>query len=322
MKNHVKTDGFSRRSRHNSRGRPIGLLAALVAALVPLQAGGGAKAILVGAGDIAKCGKRLPGAEATAKLLDEILSAKPGDGGGGEPAETVIFTLGDNAYKRGTANEFQQCYEPTWGRHKQHTRPAVGNHEYKTRGAGPYYDYFGRAAGDPDKGYYSYDLGEWHIIVFNSVCREAGGCGPGSAQHQWLINDLRANKRRCSLAYGHHPVFSSGKHGGAKAMRPIFETLYEYGVDLFLAGHEHHYERFAPQNPQGQLDLSRGIRQFIVGTGGREHRRIRRPKPNSEARDRGSYGVLKLTLRSDSYDWAFLPVEGATFRDSGTGQCH
>ncbi len=320
----VKKDRFPRPSSHYRVSRPISLLAAMVVALVPWHAGDAAEAILVGAGDIAKCGKRLPGAEATAKLLDEILSAKPEgvDGASGRSVETVVFTLGDNAYTKGTAKEFQECYEPTWGRHKEHTRPAVGNHEYKTRGASPYYDYFGQAAGDPDKGYYSYDLGEWHMIVLNSICKEVGGCGQGSAQHQWLVNDLKTNTHRCSLAYAHHPAFSSGKHGGSKAVLPIFETLYEYDVDLFLAGHEHHYERFAPQNPQGALDLSRGIRQFVVGTGGREHRRIGRPKPHSEVRDRGSCGVLKLTLRQDSYDWAFIPVEGAPFQDSGTGKCH
>ena len=323
-KANAKNDCSLRPSRRHRWSRPIALLAALVIALVPLPAGDAAEAILVGAGDIAKCGKRLPGAEATAKLLDEILSANPAgrDGASGKSVDTVVFTLGDNAYRRGTAKEFQECYEPTWGRHKEHTRPAVGNHEYKTPGASPYYDYFGPAAGDPDKGYYSYDLGEWHIIVLNSNCKKIGGCNQGSAQHQWLVNDLKTNTHRCSLAYAHHPAFSSGKHGGSKAVLPIFETLYEYHVDLLLAGHEHHYERFAPQNPQGTLDLSRGIRQFVVGTGGREHRRIGRPKPHSEVRDRSSYGVLKLTLLQDGYDWAFIPVEGATFQDSGTGKCH
>jgi hypothetical protein len=296
--------------------RWLALLLASFLLAIPLRA---AEAVLIGAGDIAKCGKRLPGAEATAKLLDEFFANYPG---GASSAEAAVFTLGDNAYPRGTVQQFSECYDPTWGRHKSRTRPAVGNHEYKTRGAKPYYDYFGAAAGDPAKGYYSYKLGDWHIVVLNSVCKEAGGCGPGSPQYEWLVADLKENPSRCRLAYLHHPLFSSGKHGGEKPIRPLVEALYEAGTEVMLAGHEHNYERFAPQTPLGAADPQRGIRQFIVGTGGREHRKLRSPKPNSEERDGTSFGLLKLSLQPDGYEWEFLPVEGAAFRDSGSGTCH
>jgi hypothetical protein len=279
------------------------------------------EAILIGAGDIARCGPRLPAAEATAKLLDEFFASHAGPDGA-RPPEAVVFTLGDNAYTRGRAREFANCYDPTWGRHKTRTRPAAGNHEYGTRGAQPYFDYFGAAAGNPGKGYYSYDLGDWHIVVLNTVCGRVGGCGPGSPQYDWLSADLKANPSRCTLAYMHHPLFSSGKHGAERSIRPLVEVLYGAGADVMLAGHEHDYERFAPQTPQGMADPERGIRQFVVGTGGREHRRIGRPQPNSEIRDSSSFGVLKLMLHPGSYDWEFIPVEGSEFRDSGHGKCH
>jgi Calcineurin-like phosphoesterase len=270
--------------------------------------------ILIGAGDIAKCGSTLPNAEATARLLDEFFANN-------QDAEAVVFTLGDTVYPKGRAKEFTNCYQPTWGRHKDRTRPAVGNHEYQTRGAQPYYEYFGDKAGETGKGYYSYDLGEWHIVALNSVCEEVG-CGPGSPQYQWLAEDLKNNPRPCTLAYTHHPLFSSGKHGAVKEVRPLFELLHQRGVEALLSGHDHNYERFAPQTPDGALDEQRGIQQFIVGTGGRELRRVRRPQPNSVVLDRSSYGVLKLTLKPHSYDWEFVPIAGASFRDAGSRECH
>lgn len=276
-----------------------------------------AEVLLIGAGDIAKCGPRLENAEATARLLDDLFLAP----GGGRRAGGV-FTLGDNVYPRGRATEFARCYEPTWGRHKARTRPAVGNHEYRSSGAVPYFEYFGAAAGEAGKGYYSYDIGQWHVVVLNTDCAHAGGCGPGSAQHRWLRDDLAAHPRPCTVAYGHHPRFSSGKHGAKKSMFPVFETLYEHGVELLLSGHDHHYERFAPQDPNGRLDPQRGVRQFIVGTGGRGHRRLRKRRPHSEAADDTSFGVLKLTLGSSSYEWEFVPITGDRFRDSGRGVCH
>ncbi len=272
----------------------------------------GADAILVGAGDIARCGSRLAGARATAAVLDDVIKDHP---------EAVIFTVGDNAYRRGTASEFRKCYDPTWGRHRERTRPSVGNHEYKSKGAVAYYEYFGEAAGPAGKGYYSYSLGSWHVIALNSVCDEVG-CDENAEQYGWLERDLEQSTSGCTVAYFHHPLFSSGKHGGEKEMKPICELLYKHGVELVLAGHEHHYERFAPQDPDGRADPEKGIRQFIVGTGGREHRRIGKPKPNSEVRDRTSYGVLGLNLKADSYDWKFLPIEGYSFTDEGRGRCH
>jgi len=308
------------RTSPHSRARLLCALALFLLApfSAPLAA---AEAILIGAGDIAKCGGALAGAEASARLLDQFF-AQHAAAAGDEPAEAVVFTLGDNAYAKGTAKEFAECYDPTWGRHKKHTRPAVGNHEYKTRDARPYFDYFGEAAGDRDKGYYSYDLGDWHIVVLNTICVVVGGCAPGSPQYEWLVQDLKSNPSPCTLAYMHHPLFSSGKHRGETEIRPLVEALYEAGAEVMLAGHEHNYERFAPQTPLGDFEPSRGIRQFIVGTGGRERRKIRRTAPHSEVRDRSTYGVLKLSLHPDSYDWEFLPVAGGEFRDSGSGKCH
>lgn len=297
----------------------IALTSFLLAVEAPL---GAAEAILIGAGDIAKCGNRLAGAEATAKLLDEFFGEFATASGSQPPTEAAVFTLGDTVYPRGTAKQFAECYEPTWGRHKEHTRPAVGNHEYQTPDARPYFDYFGEAAGEPGKGYYSYNLGDWHIVVLNTVCVAVDGCGPGSPQHAWLVRDLRENPSRCTLAYMHHPLFSSGKHRGETEIRPLVEALYEAGAEVMLAGHDHNYERFAPQTPLGDFDPGRGIRQFVVGTGGRERRRLRRAAPHSEVRDRSTYGVLKLSLHPDSYDWEFIPIEGGEFHDSGSGKCH
>jgi hypothetical protein len=262
--------------------------------------------VLVGAGDIASCSSS--GDEATANLLDTIAG--------------TVATLGDNAYDSGTTSEYTNCYGPTWGRHKARTMPAPGNHEYNTANATGYYAYFDAAAGDPSKGYYSYDLGAWHIIVINSNCSAIGGCGAGSAQEQWLRADLAANPRTCTLAYWHHPRFSSGTtHGNQAFMQPIWQALYDFGADVVLSGHEHNYERFALQDPAGNAD-PRGIREFVVGTGGRSHYGfVSTPIANSEVEDAVTYGVLKLTLHATSYDWQFVPVAGGTFTDSGSGTC-
>jgi hypothetical protein len=258
---------------------------------------------LVGAGDIAACSS--DGDEATAALLD------------GFPDATV-FTLGDNAYGSGTAAQFADCYGPSWGRHKARTRPAAGNHDYRRSSASGYFGYFGALAGDPERGYYSYDLGEWHIIALNSNI----GMAAGSVQEQWLRADLAANPRHCTLAYWHHARFSSARHGNATAVRPLWDALYEAGADLVLSAHDHSYERFAPQTPGGGADPARGIRQFVVGTGGRSHYVLRSRQPNSEVFDDTSFGVLKLTLSEGEYAWEFVPVAGASFTDAGTGQCH
>jgi acid phosphatase type 7 len=273
--------------------------------------GGGAPSdpVFVGAGDIANCSS-LAGAEATAKLLDAI----PG----------TVYTLGDNAYGSGTATEFANCYDPTWGRHKARTRPSPGNHEYYTSGASGYFGYFGSAAGDPQKGYYSYDLGQWHVVVLNSndQCRYVS-CSAGSAQAQWLQADLAAHPAQCTLAYFHHPLFTSGNYSpGISVVKPLWEILYSGGAEVVLNGHDHLYERFAPQTPSGTPDSARGIREFVVGTGGAEHYGIKTVQPTSEVRNTGTFGVLKLTLHPTSYDWQFVPEAGKTFTDSGTTSCH
>jgi acid phosphatase type 7 len=265
--------------------------------------------VMVGAGDIASC--QSSGDEATAKLVERM------------PAATV-FTLGDNVYESGTASEFSDCYDPTWGRFKARTGPTVGNHEYHTPGASGYFGYFGRAAGDPDKGYYSYELGRWHIVSLNSECEWVGGCGPASPMVSWLKDDLAAHPRACTLAYFHQPLFSSeSEHGIDPSMRPIWDVLYSAGADVVLNGHDHDYERFAPQTPGGVADPARGIRQFVVGTGGDSlYASLLPPKPNSQVRNVDTFGVLKLTLRPEGYEWKFVPVAGETFTDSGTDRCH
>jgi hypothetical protein len=256
---------------------------------------------LVGAGDIADC--NVSEDEATAQLLDGI--------------EGTVFLLGDNAYENGSTADYTNCFEPTWGRHKSRTRPVPGNHEYQTSGASGYFGYFGTAAAGPD-GYYSYDLGEWHIVVLNSnIARDAA-----SPQIAWLRQDLAASTRTCTLAYWHHPRFSSGYHGNNTSVQPFWEELYAAGAELVLVGHDHNYERFAPQTPSGVADPVNGIRQFVVGTGGRALRGLGSTKANSELFRSDTHGVLKLTLGSGSYAWTFVPIAGQTFTDSGTGSCH
>lgn len=265
-------------------------------------------AVLVGAGDISSCSTDKD--EATAALLDNIRG--------------TVITLGDNAYPNGTLAEYKKCYGPTWGRHKNRTRPAVGNHEYNTEGAAGYYRYFGLAASplQPNclrncKGYYSYNRGAWHIIVLNSEI----SMKPGSEQEKWLRADLKANQTACTLAYWHKPRFSSGNHGNFDETQPLWEALYDYGADVVLNGHEHIYERFAPQNPNGKAEPDRGIRQFIVGTGGARLYGFGKIKDNSEVRNNKSWGVLRLILYPTSYKWKFIPVAGNSFTDSGSGKC-
>lgn len=261
---------------------------------------------VVGAGDIAACNN--PGSEATAKLVDVISG--------------TVFTLGDNAYTDGSQTNFTNCFDPTWGRFKSRTRPATGNHEYYTAGAGAYFDYFGAAAGERGKGYYSYELGAWHIVVLNSNCSQVGGCNQGSLQEQWLQSDLAAHPAFCTLAYWHEPLFSAGPHGNATQMAPLWQDLYDAGAEIVMAGHDHDYERFAPQDAQGVADPQFGIREFVAGTGGESHYSILSPIANLEVYNDDTFGVLKLTLHATSYDWEFIPKQGRTFRDSGSDPCH
>lgn len=263
--------------------------------------------VLVGAGDVASC-EDLSGAIATARLLDTV----PG----------TVFVAGDVGYPNGTDEQLADCYGPTWGRHKARTRPALGNHDYNTDQAAPYFRYFGAAAGDRDKGYYSYELGSWHVVVINSNCSQIGGCQAGSLQEQWLRRDLATHRAVCTVAYWHHPLFSSGKeHGNDPEMQPIWQALYDAGADLVINGHDHDYERFAPQDANGAAD-PHGPREFVVGTGGKSTRVFADPRPNSEVRNTGTFGVLRLDLHDTSYDWRFIPIAGKSFTDSGSGACH
>jgi len=263
-------------------------------------------AVLVGAGDIADC--RSENDEETARLLDPIAG--------------TIFTLGDNTCSDGTYKQFTTCYDPSWGREKARTRPSAGNHEYNVRGASGYYRYFGAAAGEVEKGYYSYELGGWHIIVLDSKCSQVSGCGSDSPQGQWLQADLAAHPGTCTLAYWHSPRFSSGSvHGNDTDMNDFWRLLYDAGADIVLNGHEHVYERFGPQDPNGLADPGHGIRQFTVGTGGCDLYTFGTIQPNSEARNSDTHGVLKLTLHPASYDWEFIPIAGQAFTDSGSANC-
>ncbi|HET9383659.1 MAG TPA: invasin domain 3-containing protein, partial [Gemmatimonadales bacterium] len=258
--------------------------------------------VLVGAGDIADCLQ--PTDEATAALLDTI----PG----------TVFTAGDNAYPDGTALDFTNCYEPTWGRHKARTRPSPGNHDYRTPSATAYYDYFGANAGSGGWGFYSYDLGDWHIISLNSEI----GMSETSTQLAWLRADLLANTKQCTLAYWHKPLFSSGEHGSLVKSKLVWRELQEYNAEVVVVGHDHNYERFAPQDTLGIADPDRGLREFVVGTGGTDLRTMNAPVPNSEVRNSDTHGVLKFTLYSTGYEWEFVPIAGKTFTDSGSGTCH
>lgn len=262
--------------------------------------------VLVGAGDISSCAN--DDDEATAKLLDDI----PG----------TVYALGDIVYNEGSAAQFSSCYNPTWGRHKARTKPSVGNHEYLTPNASGYFGYFGAAAGDPKKGYYSYNLGAWHVVVLNSECYKVGGCGPNSPQIQWLKSDLATNPAACTLAYWHRPVFSSSTYGYDGSMRPTWDVLYANKADVVLNAHTHFYERLRPMNASGARDDALGIRQFIVGTGGASHHGFGASHPSSVVRNADTYGVLKLTLHPNSYDWQFVPTVGRTFTDSGSSGCH
>lgn len=263
---------------------------------------------VIAAGDIAECGN--DGDEQTAALVKGI---------GG-----TVLTLGDTVYESGTSAEFRDCYEPGWGQFKSRTRPAVGNHEYLTDNAAPYFAYFGASAGKAGEGWYAFDEGSWRIYALNSNCSKAGGCDPGSPQYEWLKADLAANPRDCVLAYWHHPLFTDGPHaddegGGADS---FWDLLYRSGADVVLNGHDHHYQRWVPQDPHGNADASRGIREFVVGTGGKGLSEPDRSPGNLQVSNADSLGVLVLRLQAGSYSWEFKPISGNSFSDSGSGTCH
>jgi hypothetical protein len=301
------------------------LLTGMLVAFFLAVLSGGAKAraegtgdqVLVAAGDIADCTS--PNDEATANLLGTM------------PADAKVATLGDGAYPKGSASDYLNCYDPSWGLYKAQTMPATGNHDYNTAGASGYFGYFRDAASPTQpgctascKGYYSYELGSWHVVVLNSNCTKVGGCTATSPQVQWLKSDLAANTRACTLAYWHEPRFSSVQTG--TRLGAFWNVLYKKGAEVVLNGHQHNYERFAPQSPSGAPDTAKGIREFVVGTGGETLHPFNPPPymANSEVRDASTFGVLKLTLHTNSYDWQFVPVAGQSFTDSSTAptSCH
>jgi hypothetical protein len=233
----------------------------------------------------------------------------------------AILTLGDNQYEEGRLSDFREYFRPTWGRFPRRLRPSPGNHEYLTHDADGYFDYFGRRAGKKRRGYYSFNVGRWHLISLNSNCSQAGGCSRGSPQNRWLRRDLRRHKRRCTLAYWHHPRFSSGQHGNQEHVIPFWQALYRHRADIVLSGHDHDYERFAPQNPWGRR-TRRGIREWVVGTGGANHYHFETLRRNSVVRNSQTFGVLFLRLRPRGYSFSFVPERGKSFRDRGRGRCH
>lgn len=269
----------------------------------PPDAGGGPPAppaTVLAAGDVAWCAD-LTAAHATARLLDQH--------------QGTILALGDLAYLQGTAEQFRDCYTPTWGRHRGRTRPVAGNHDYLSPGAGPYFEYFGDAAGPSGDGYYAFNAGPWRLIALNSNI----GMERGSPQYIWLQRELQ-NQPRCTLAYWHHPRFTSGPNADNPQTGPLWELLHAAGADVVLAGHDHVYERFLPMNPDGQLDRDRGLRQFTSGGGGALLYKFASVKANSAARYEG-YGILKLVLGDNRYEWEFLPTAPG-FADTGFDVCH
>ncbi len=250
--------------------------------------------------DVASCASQ--GDESTSAIVDTL----PG----------MILMAGDIAYESGTTKEFADCYQPSWGRHKDRTRPAPGNHEYETAGAAPYYEYFGSNAGPAGRGYYSFDVGTWHVISLNSNI----DMSVGSPQETWLRQDLAANPAKCTLAFWHHPLFSSGFHGNNPSVAPLWRALEESRAEIVLAGHDHHYERFEPQTVDG-IANAQGIREFVVGNGGASLFPALFFRPNSAARFDTGYGVLRLTLGEARYEWKFVPAVAGAFSDTGSGTC-
>ena len=260
----------------------------------------GPTTVLLAAGDIGLCGSL--GAAQTGQMLSELAG--------------TILAVGDLAYPHGSAADFTSCYDPVWGPHKGRTMPAPGNHEYETAGAQAYFDYFGSAAGPAGLGYYSFKAGDWLVLSLNSNVP----FGSTTAQAQWIRSELEASTAPCTLAYFHHPLYSSGPNGDNARLAGLWQLLYDRGVDVIVSAHEHLYERYAPMAPDGQRNDLRGIRQFVVGTGGAALYSIERLHPSSEAQ-RISHGLLKLTLSAQGYQWEFLQVNG-TVGDSGADVCH
>ena len=302
------------RRRSRSRSRLAAALVALACGAALATCGGDEgrprEAVLLGAGDIGDC--ETQGDEATARLLDAHPTA-------------TIAVLGDVAYHHGSASDFERCFAPSWGRFRARMRPATGNHDHATPDAAGYAAYFGARGGPAGTYRYSYDLGTWHVVVLDSDCWRVGGCALDDPQARWMRADLRRHRSRCTLAYWHRPPFSSGRYGDpadTERVRPLWRVAVEDGVDVVLTAHEHSYERHAPMDAKGKPDAA-GTRLFVVGTGGGNLRRYRDPPlPSTEVRNDDTWGVLRLELHPDRYDWRFLPVDAGTFSDHGSGTCN
>ena len=318
------------RSRSLSRVALLGLgtLATVTGALAAAQGGeppgGGAQGtadsvLIAAAGDLV-CGTETPERIPCLHMENAALV--------GQINPQALLLMGDLQYESGSAADFKAFYEPSFGEFKAITYPVPGNHEYFTPGAIPYFDYFngvgadsGRA-GARGRGYYSFNLGAWHIVAINSNCQFIGGCGARSQQAAWLRADLAANRAKCTLAFMHSAPFSSGEHGNDPLMRDLWRIMYDAGVDVVLSAHDHTYERFGPQDAAGRADGKRGIRAFVVGTGGKGLARFLRTRPNSEIQDNSSIGVLTMVLKADRYSWKFAAIPPLPLKDSGEGACH
>jgi acid phosphatase type 7 len=262
-------------------------------------------ATILAVGDIGRCDEQVD--EATAAIVEAF-------------PESTLLVLGDVAYNSGTRENFDQCYDPSWGQFLDRTRPVPGNHEYRTDGATPYFDYFGSSAGERGKGWYSVQLGEWLVVALNSNCDQVD-CGAGSEQERWLRSQLESSDARCTLAFAHHPRFSSGEHGGTNDIADLWQALLDHDAELLLSGHDHNYERTAPLDADGTVDPTSGVRQFVVGTGGGNFRAIGARIQGSEAAQANTGGVLSMTLHPDGYDWKFLPVGSGDALDTGSAAC-
>lgn len=287
--------------------------ASVVPSPVKVEPSGFAKVVAVG--DIADCPQNQH--FRTAKLVDEI---RP----------DAVLALGDLAYLNASKSDFLDCYHPAWGKFRSITRATPGNHEFHSTSADPYFNYMRGASGEGPGGYHSFDVGAWHVVALNSSCDVFdtpskfmfGGCGKDSPQARWLKEDLAKHPAKCTAAIWHHPVFNSGPHGEATHMHDLWKILEDAGADLVLTGHVHEYERFAPMVLPGVRDDKRGMRQFVVGTGGRGLTGFKgKPRAHSESIQATAHGVLELEFHESKYKWKYVPVDG-DFRDSGEADCH
>jgi acid phosphatase type 7 len=329
----VPTEGWIAVKQRFASARALVQLVVVVACLVPLAAPArAADPVIAAAGDIA-CDTKSEFFNGGAGVEGHCRQRHTSDLLVGANLASVLV-LGDSQYHVGALSDFESSFDPSWGRVKPLIRPTIGNHEYATAGARGYFDYFNGdgkdkgPAGERGLGYYSFDIGGWHLIALNSICNEVDkgtaddGCAAGSPQERWLRSDLAAHRQQCTLAYMHEPRFNSGFRGNSTEVQAFWQALYDGGADLVLSGDAHDYERFSLQDPAGNSDPARGIRQFVVGTGGVFFTGWSSLKPNSEVRQNDAFGVLMLALHAGTYDWQFVPEAGKTFTDSGTAACH